>query len=91
MVGDNHTTISISEFKAKCTERLRAVEEHGLTLQITRHGKVVATVTPPRANEPTMADWIGSGAGMMAPDASALFDGPSWEPGDWAMEKDSEL
>ena len=58
MVGDNQTTISISEFKATRSELLRAVEERGLTLQITRHGKVVATVTPPRAHEPTMGLFI---------------------------------
>jgi len=81
-------TIGISEFKAHCTEQLRAVEEQGITLEITRHGKIVAVVEPPKPESPSIAEWIGSGAGLMKEGAADLFDKPTWEPGEWNMEKD---
>lgn len=84
-------TMSISEFKARCTERLRAVEEQGITLKITRHGKVVATVTPATSGKPSMETWIGSGVAVMGDTAEELFDGPTWEPGVWDMESDNPL
>jgi prevent-host-death family protein len=36
--------ISISEFKAHCTEEIREVEKGELVLELTRHGKTVAVV-----------------------------------------------
>lgn len=85
-------TISISEFKAHCTEELRAVEEQGITLKITRHGKVIALVEPPKPEGPTMEEWIGSGAHLCeaSDDVIASFDQPTWQPGDWNMERDDE-
>jgi len=86
-----HETMSVSEFKARCTERLRAVEEQGITLTITRHGKVVATVTPAKSEEPSMESWIGSGAAVMEGACEELFDGPTWETGAWEMESGDSL
>lgn len=81
---------SVSEFKAHCTEQLRALEEQSITLEIIRHEKVVAMVEPAKPEGPTMEEWIGSGAGLMKEGAANLFDEPTWEPGEWNMEKDDE-
>ena len=72
--------ISVTEFKGRCTEQLRDVEEQGVTLHITRHGKRVATVEPPKPEGPSMKEWIGSGAGLMKEGSAKLFDEPSSDP-----------
>ncbi|HWL53126.1 MAG TPA: type II toxin-antitoxin system Phd/YefM family antitoxin [Chthoniobacteraceae bacterium] len=56
---------SVSEFKAHCTEILREVEQEGVIIEVTRHGKKVARVTPPGAgSSKLLQDWMGSGAGI---------------------------
>ncbi|MEX2607807.1 MAG: type II toxin-antitoxin system Phd/YefM family antitoxin [Kiritimatiellia bacterium] len=80
--------IGISEFKAHCTEYLRKVELSGEPLRVTRHGKVVAVVNPPDDEPPTLAEWMGSGAGLCKVGSGALFDEPTWQPGEWDMEQD---
>lgn len=84
------TSVAISDFKAHCTEHLRRVERTGVPMQVTRHGKVVAVVNPPEKESPTLAEWMGSGAGLSKPGSAALFDEPTWEPGDWNMEREDE-
>jgi len=37
--------VPVSEFKAHCSEKLRAIEEGAFTLEITRHGKVSRLLT----------------------------------------------
>ena len=39
--------ISVSEFKTKCTQFIRDVENLNQTIEITKRGKIVAIVTPP--------------------------------------------
>ena len=36
--------LSVSEFKAHCTEEIRAVENGDTVIELTRHGKKVAVV-----------------------------------------------
>jgi len=38
--------VAVSEFKAKCTHFLRAVEEGKDRVEVTRRGKVIAIVSP---------------------------------------------
>jgi prevent-host-death family protein len=76
-------TISVSDFKARCTEVLRSVEKEGITLAVTRHGKVIAIIRKPEASSPSLQEWIGSGAGLMSPEAVASFDEPTWTPEEW--------
>jgi len=54
--------VSASEFKAKCLALLDQVNETGRPLCITKHGKVVAELVPPRVNQRT-GKWLGFGAG----------------------------
>lgn len=80
--------IPISEFKARCTEELRAVEREGVTLEITRHGKVVATAQAPVAEEEpvaTMGDWIGALRGTAVFSMDYDPHGPAWPDEDWEM------
>jgi len=43
--------ISVTEFKAKCLEILREVNEDHISYSITKHKKVVAEVHPPQAQD----------------------------------------
>lgn len=90
--AEEKKTISVSQFKTHCTEELRDVEERGVILQITRHGKIVATVSPPKPDSPALAEWIGAGEHLCkAPDeVIASLDEPTWQPGDWNMESEDE-
>ena len=42
----SHVTISVTEFKAKCLQLLKDLEEDREPIEITRRGKVVARVVP---------------------------------------------
>ncbi len=44
------TTMTATEFKAKCLEVLSRVQQTGETVQVTKWGKVVAEVVPPSRN-----------------------------------------
>jgi len=50
--------IAVSTFRATCLAVLRRVKRTGRPVRITRFGKAVADVVPPRAEEPD-DDWIG--------------------------------
>lgn len=63
--------ISISEFKAHCTEELRPIADGDLELEITRHGKVIAIA---RAPEPQPASVNLLGAGSSTATLSADYD-----------------
>lgn len=77
--------ISVSEFKAHCTEEIRAVEKGGVVIELTRHGKKVAVVKSldAAASKPDLGSWIGSGEGTVAFGASYNPDAPAWDPTDW--------
>jgi prevent-host-death family protein len=77
--------ISVSEFKAHCTEEIRAVEKGDTILELTRHGKKVAVVKSPALTSPTLdlGGWIGSGKGTVAFAPGYDTEAPAWDPGDW--------
>jgi len=82
-------TISVSEFKARCTEQLRTVEEEGITLTITRHGKVVAQVNPSsgqpgdRSIPKNLKEFMGSLRGQVFFASDSALDEPSFDAEDW--------
>jgi prevent-host-death family protein len=84
--------LSVTEFKAHCTEALREVETTGEILRITRHGRVIALIVPARGSEgpKSFAEWLGSGKGTVAfaPD----FDPgePASAPEEWEALKGEE-
>ncbi len=77
--------LSVTEFKAHCTEEVRKVEETGTVVELTRHGKTVAFVCPPAAGAaaPKLADWLGSGKGTVSFSPTYQAAEPAIEPGDW--------
>ena len=51
--------VAISEFKAKCLSLLDEVSKTKSPLRVTKRGRPIADVIPPRP-EPAEADWLGS-------------------------------
>jgi prevent-host-death family protein len=77
--------LSVSEFKAHCTEQIRAVSQGGTVIELTRHGKKVAVVKSPDAAEctPDLATWLGSGKGTVVFAPSYDPHAAAWESSDW--------
>ena len=80
-------TISISEFKARCTEQLRAVAEEGITLEITRHGKVIAVAKPPHPG-PGSGTLLGAGRETACLTESYDPHEPAFGEDEWEMNRD---
>jgi prevent-host-death family protein len=76
--------VAISEFKAKCLALLDEVQKTKQPILITRRGKPVAEVNPPKPTE--SRDWIGSMKGM----SKILGDiiSPASDPDDWEVLRD---
>lgn len=77
--------LSISEFKAHCTEEIRSVEKGGTIIELTRHGKKVAVVRTidPTDQSPDLGSWMGSGKGTVSYGPGYDPSGPAWEASDW--------
>lgn len=77
--------ISISEFKAHCTEEIREIEKGDLVLELTRHGKIVAVVQSASAapSAPTLEDWVGSGKNTVVFGPGYDPSAPAFNPDDW--------
>jgi prevent-host-death family protein len=76
--------VAISEFKAKCLAILDEVQKTKQPILITRRGKPVAEVNPPKPAE--SRDWIGSMKGT----SKILGDiiSPASDPDDWEVLRD---
>jgi prevent-host-death family protein len=70
--------ISVTRFRAQCLEWIRQVESGGEVVEITRHGKPVARLTPPTGGtSPSQRPWEqlrGSGVLAMEAEDSVLDD-----------------
>ena len=70
--------ISVTEFRAHCLELIRQAEQGGEVVEITRHGKPVARLTPhvggPSESQPPWQALRGSGVLAMEPEESVLED-----------------
>ena len=81
--------LSISEFKAHCTEEIRAVEKEGGIIELTRHGKPVAVVCKPgdviapKHHAGTLRDWMGSLAGSVVFAKDYDTEEATFAPEDW--------
>lgn len=75
--------ISVSEFKAKCTQMVREVASHPYTVEITNRGKVVAVVSPPPEEPPEdpKAFWgsLHGSVTYIAPDFDEPLGDEDWE------------
>ena len=77
--------LSISEFKAHCTEEIRALEKGGTMIELTRHGKKVAVVQAACAAvaPPNLQSWLGSGKGTVTYGPDYDPAAPAWDVSDW--------
>jgi prevent-host-death family protein len=73
-------TIAVSKFKATCLAVLQRVRRTGRPVRVTRFGKPVADVVPPRATE-AESGWIGSMAGRAQITGDVV--GPAVGVADW--------
>ena len=75
--------VSVSEFRAKCTQYVREVAACPYTVEITNRGKVVAVVSPPPAEtRADTAQFWGSLKGSVtyiAPDFDEPIGDGEWE------------
>jgi antitoxin (DNA-binding transcriptional repressor) of toxin-antitoxin stability system len=81
----NVRQISISEFKAHCTEEMREVEKGNVILQVTRHGKTIAVVGKP-VEEP-IAPLLGAGKATATLNESYDPHAPAFDEEDWEMNR----
>jgi len=87
MIKDKITRkkVTISDFKAHCTEYIRELENTDEIIEITRHGKVIAIVTtPPTPQENTL---LGAGKGTAVITDSYDPHEPAFNPDDWEMNQ----
>jgi prevent-host-death family protein len=77
--------VAISEFKAKCLALLEQVRRTRKPIRITRFGKAVADIVPPRTTLDREA-WIGS----MKDSIEILGDivSPATDEGEWEVNRD---
>jgi antitoxin (DNA-binding transcriptional repressor) of toxin-antitoxin stability system len=68
--------IAVSKFKATCLAALDRVRRTGRPLRVTRFGKPLADVVPPRADAPAGA-WLGAmrGRGRITGDIVSPVEG----------------
>ncbi len=81
----NVRQISISEFKAHCTEEMREVEKGNVILQVTRHGKTIAVVGKPE--EEPVAPFLGAGKGTATLNETYDPHAPAFDEDDWEMNR----
>lgn len=67
--------VSVTEFKARCLDVIRQVEQGSTTVDLTRHGKVVARLVPTPSAAQGVSAWLrlrGRGQLASAPEESVL-------------------
>lgn len=79
--------LSIGDFAAHCLDEIKAVEHGDTVIEILSNGgKVIAVVNPPPAEpEGPLADWLGSGAGLMSYAPGYDPAAPAFAPEDWEV------
>lgn len=82
----NVKQVPISEFKSHCSEELRAIEESDLTVEITRHGKVIAVAHAP-IPEPAPGSLLGAAIGTATLSADYDPHGQAFAESDWDMNQ----
>ncbi len=72
--------ISATEFKANCLAVVQRVQKTGKPIEITRYGKPVAEIVPPRPKK-RKGSWLGfmAGTGTITGD----IVGPSTDESEW--------
>lgn len=77
-------TIPAGEFKAQCLHLMDEVNETGVSLVITKRGKVVASLVPAKPKEKPFRPLLGRMKGSIA----ILGDIVSPLPNEWEADRD---
>ena len=77
-------TMAISKFKAQCLAELEKVRITGEPLMVTRFGKPIATVNPPKAK--VKQSWLGCMEGSV--ETMGDIVGPSTALDEWGVYKE---
>ncbi len=72
--------IAVSEFKAKCSQIFRSIEELDEIIQVTRRGKIIAVVQPPLTEKADPEEFLNCLQGTIS--YSDKWDEPLGEE-DW--------
>lgn len=77
-------TITVTEFKARCLEILRQIEETGTSVTIVRHKKTVAVIYPASSQDPEAKPWQrlrGTATLLASPEESVISmeDFEAWQ------------
>lgn len=75
--------IPVTEFKAHLTEYIRAIENGEPPIQITRHGKVIATVGRPF--DAAIPSLLGAGKATGTLNESYDPQAPAFDEDDWEI------
>ncbi|HEY0793976.1 MAG TPA: type II toxin-antitoxin system prevent-host-death family antitoxin [Chthoniobacterales bacterium] len=73
-------TMAAGQFKARCLQLMDVVNEQGVEVTVTKHGRPVARLVPCTPKPLTPAELYGAMAGMatITGDLEVSLDGP-WE------------
>lgn len=84
--------LTIGNFAAHCLEEIESIQKGDVVIEILDAGKVVAVLSPPPAEEPTgtLAEWLGSGSGIMSYGPDYDPDEPAFAPDDWEAFQEVE-
>lgn len=76
--------VTISDFKAHCTEYIRKLENTDQIIEITRHGKIIAIATAPPPQETKLL-----GAGKETATLTDSYDPhePAFEIDEWEINQ----
>lgn len=82
--------LTLGNFAAHCLEEIESIQKGDVVIEILDAGKVVAVLSPPPAEEPTgtLAEWLGSGSGIMSYGPGYDPDEPAFAPDDWEAFQD---
>ena len=84
-----HKKVTVSDFKAHCTEYIRELENTDQIIEITRHGKIVAIAKKPEPDKTTqkgpqsIAELMGSLRDTVIFSKDYDPDEPTFSPEEW--------
>ncbi len=82
----NQKTVSVSDFKAHCTEYLREVESGKSEFIITKHSKVIAIAKAPEISA-APGSLLGAAVGTATLNPSYDANEPAFQESDWSMNQ----
>jgi antitoxin (DNA-binding transcriptional repressor) of toxin-antitoxin stability system len=78
--------IPVSKFKATCLATLAEVERTGVPVRVTRFGKPLAEIVPPKKNGKKKKSWLGCLADQSEILGDLMDTSEAW--GDWGRSRE---